>query len=417
MLKFVIRGEKPLRGSIKVSGSKNASVAILPAALMAESSSVIENIPQITDVQVFREILTNLGARLETLPSGALMIDPNGLDTTCAPYELVKRLRASYYLVGALLARFGKAEVALPGGCDIGLRPVDQHIKGLRALGAEVVMEHGIIKAQARKLHGAQIYLDVTSVGATINIMLAATMAEGVTIIENAAKEPHIVDLANYLNGMGGKVQGAGTDVIKIRGVERLKGTTHCVIPDEIEASTYMLAAIATRGDLVIQNTISKHLESVAAKLREVGATVEMNGEHVHVVGPERPKAANVKTLPYPGFPTDLQQPYVATMARADGISVIQETIYDNRFGYANELVRMGASIRVDGRTAIVEGVERLYGAPVRAGDLRAGAALVLAGLSAKGTTEVYGVEFIDRGYEDMAKKLASVGADIVRVE
>lgn len=416
-MKFVINGEKPLRGKVKVSGSKNASVAILPAALIADSPSVIENLPQIGDVKIFCEILTDLGAKVEVLRPGVVKVDPGGLNTWCAPYELVKRLRASYYLVGALLAKFGRAEVALPGGCDIGIRPVDQHIKGLRALGADVVMEHGIIKAEARKLRGAQIYLDVTSVGATVNIMLAATVAEGVTVIENAAKEPHIVDLATYLNAMGARIQGAGTDVIKIKGVPNLVGASHSVIPDDIEAGTYMLAAIATKGELTITNVIPKHLESVAAKLREVGAVVEMNGDQVHVIGPERPKAANVKTLPYPGFPTDLQQPYVATMARADGISVVQETIYDNRFGYANELVRMGASIRVDGRTAIVEGVERLYGAPVRAGDLRGGAALVIAGLSAKGTTEVYGVEHIDRGYERMEEKLSAAGADIRRVD
>ncbi len=414
MEKLVVEGGVPLRGVVRVSGSKNAAVAVLPAALLATGTSSLENLPQITDVQNFIRILADLGVEISPGPNGSVRVDPNGFTAARAPYQLVKRLRASYYLLGVLLAKFGRAEVALPGGCDIGPRPIDQHLKGFRALGADVVMEHGVIKARARRLRGAPVYLDVVSVGATINIMLAATLADGLTVIENAAKEPHIVDLANYLNAMGARVQGAGTDVIRIRGVRELRGTTHPLIPDDIEAATYLLAAVATRGDVAVENVIPKHLESVMAKLRETGAEVIENGDWVRVVAAARPRAANVKTLPYPGFPTDAQQQFVAVMSTADGVSVVHETLYDNRFGYANELLRMGAKIKVDGRTAVVEGVEHLLGAPVRANDLRAGAALTIAALSAEGRSDIYGVHHIMRGYEDMLGKLRAMGAQVV---
>jgi UDP-N-acetylglucosamine 1-carboxyvinyltransferase len=376
----------------------------------------LEDLPEITDVGVFCDILQSLGARIERDANGRVTIDPAGVSTWRAPYELVKRLRASYYLLGALLARFGRAEVALPGGCDIGLRPIDQHLKGFRAMGADVSMEHGIVKLHAKGgLQGAQIYLDVVSVGATINIMLAASLARGTTIIENAAKEPHIVDLANYLNAAGAKVQGAGTDIIKVRGATLLKGATHAIIPDDIEAGTYMMMATATGGEVRVENVIPKHLDSVSAKLREAGVIIEENGDWVFVRAPEKLKAVNVKTLPYPGFPTDLQQPLVAAMSLASGVSVVQETIWDNRFAYANELIRMGARIKVDGRTAVVEGVHRLFGVPVRASDLRAGAALIIAALSALGQSEIDGMDYVDRGYERLDYKLTGLGAQIRR--
>lgn len=419
MARLTVTGGRPLSGSVRISGSKNASVAMIPAALLASGVSVLENVPEIVDVDVFGRILSQLGARVSREEGRGLVIDPNGFKTWEAPYELVKKLRASYYLLGVLLARFGRAEVALPGGCNIGLRPIDQHIKGFRALGAEVVLEHGVVKAwtKGKGLKGAPVYLDVVSVGATINIMLAAVLADGLTVIENAAKEPHVVNLANYLNSMGAKVQGAGTDVIRIKGVKRLTGSQHPVIPDEVEAATFMVAAAATGGDVLVTNVIPKHLDSVSAKLREAGVEVIENGDSVRVVGPGRPRAVNVKTLPYPGFPTDCQQVFAALMARADGISMIQETIYDNRFGYANELIRMGASIKVDGRTAIIEGVDRLFGAPVTAIDLRAGAAMVVAGLSAQGKTDVYGVDHIERGYERLVDKLVGLGAEVSLVK
>jgi UDP-N-acetylglucosamine 1-carboxyvinyltransferase len=342
-----------------------------------------------------------------------MSIKPNGFVSHIAPYDLVRKLRASYYLMGVLLAKFGKAEVGLPGGCDIGPRPIDQHLKGFRAMGADVSVEGGVVKIAAKNLTGASMYLDIPSVGATINIMLAASRAEGVTVIENAAKEPHVVDLANFLNAMGGRVLGAGTDVVRIRGVKKMKGANHSVIPDDMEAATYMMAAVCSSGDVTVRNVITKHLEPITAKLKEAGATIEENGDYIHVVGPERPLPLSVKTLPYPGFPTDAQQPLVAVLTRAHGVSVVQESMYDNRLGYVSELVKMGASIKVEGRTAIVEGVPRLVGSPVKANDLRAGASLVIAGLSAEGTTEVYGMDIISRGYEMIDKKLSALGADV----
>ncbi len=413
MSRLVITGRKSLRGEVTVGGSKNSSVAIVPAALLGAGTSHIENLPRIDDVKVFAQILTDLGVAVG-YDGTTMSVSPNGFQSHIAPYDLVRKLRASYYLMGVLLAKFGKAEVGLPGGCDIGPRPIDQHLKGFRALGSEVVVEGGVVKLRAPfGLKGAPIYLDVPSVGATINIMLAATHAEGTTIIENAAKEPHVVDLANFLNAMGARVQGAGTDVVRVRGGRKMTGTLHSIIPDDMEASTYMMAAVATGGDVLVRNVITKHLEPVTAKLREAGAQIEENAEEIRIKGPVRPNPLNVKTLPYPGFPTDAQQPLVAVLALADGVSVVQESVYENRLGFAGELVKMGARIKVEGKTAIVEGVKRLVGAPVRTNDLRAGASLILAGLSAHGMTEVYGLDIVRRGYEIIDEKLAALGADV----
>jgi UDP-N-acetylglucosamine 1-carboxyvinyltransferase len=412
MSRMLIRGGKRLTGEVVIGGSKNSSVALIPATLLGEGTSTLECVPMINDVLVFSEILNNLGA-IVSLKDHTMTIAPNGFSSYIAPYDLVKKLRASYYLLGVLLAKFGRAEVGLPGGCDIGPRPIDQHLKGFRALGAEAKVEGGVVKLTARKLQGAPIYLDIPSVGATINIMLAACKAEGITTIENAAKEPHVVDLANFLNAMGAKIKGAGTDVVRIRGVKTLQGAPHSVIPDDMESATYMMTAVATGGDVKIRNVIPKHLEPVTAKLREAGAIVEENGDHIRVVAPQRPKPVNIKTLPYPGFPTDAHQPFGAVLARALGVSVIQEAMYDNRFRYISELVRMGANIKVEGRAAIIEGVPELVGAPVNATDLRAGASLIIAGLSAQGETEVSGMDIVHRGYEDIADKLKSLGADV----
>lgn len=417
--KLVVEGGHRLKGSVTVSGSKNAAVAAIPAALLASGASVLENVPDIVDVKVFADILTDLGALVAYDRINRIMtIDPNGFRTSVAPHNLVSRLRASYYLLGVLLSKFGTAEVAMPGGCDIGIRPIDQHIKGVKALGADVALEHGVIKAKTKggRLTGEEIYLDVASVGATVNLMLAAVFAEGTTVIENAAKEPHVVDLANYLNAMGARIQGAGTDTIRIRGVTSLRGTRHSLIPDDIEAGTYLLAAVATGGDVTVENVISKHLESLLSKIAEMGAFVEDRQDSVRVVARKRPRSVNAITRPYPGFPTDLQQPLISVMAVADNVSVIQESIYDNRFGFVNELMKMGANIKVDGRTAIVEGVDHLTGAPVTARDLRGGAALLIAGLSAQGATEIYGAHHLDRGYERIEQKVSALGGHIARV-
>jgi UDP-N-acetylglucosamine 1-carboxyvinyltransferase len=415
MGKLIICGGQPLHGRVRAGGRKNSAVAILPAALLAPSESRIEGVPEIGDVSTYLDILAALGAEVGRPGPTTAVVAANGLDVSRVPYEMMKRLRASYYLLGVLLGKYGEAEVPLPGGCDIGQRPVDQHLKGFRALGAEVDIRHGVIRARARRLQGARLYLDVTSVGATINIMLAAVLAEGTTIIENAAKEPHVVDVATFVNAMGARVVGAGTDVIKVHGVERLHGCEHTLIPDEIEAATYMMAVAATGGDAVVENVIPRHLEPIAAKLREAGATVEENGDSVRVVGPARPRPVDVKTLPYPGFPTDAQQPMTAVLSRAEGTSTVTETIWDGRFKHVDELKRMGTRIRVEGRTAIIQGVEQLSGAPVQATDLRAGAALIVAGLAAEGETEVAGMEHVERGYERCVEKLADLGADVRR--
>ncbi|MEW6724175.1 MAG: UDP-N-acetylglucosamine 1-carboxyvinyltransferase [Bacillota bacterium] len=417
MGQLVIRGNKQLRGRVRAGGRKNSALAVIPATLLAEGESVIENLPHIEDVRVYTDILRAVGADA-TLVNGTLRVNPGaGSIDTAGPYDLCKRMRASYYLLGVFLARYGRAEVGMPGGCDIGPRPIDQHLKGFRALGAEVSLEHGVIKAWADRLVGTTIYLDVVSVGATINIMLAASLAEGTTVIENAAKESHIVDLANYLNAAGARIQGAGTEVIKIRGVESLSGVQHSVIPDEIEAATYMIAAATTGGEVVVENVIPKHLDPVTAKLAESGVQVMENGDSIRVVGNGRPRAVNIKTLPYPGFPTDAQQPMTAFLTTAEGTSLVTETIWEDRFRFVNELNRMGANIRVEGRTAIIEGIPRLSGAPVQATDLRAGAALIVAGLSADGETVISNIEHVDRGYERMAEKLRELGADVSRVD
>ncbi len=423
MAKLLATGGRPLTGRVRAGGRKNSAVAVLPAALLADGVTVIENLPDIQDVWVYAELLRSLGVKVDLGPSGngealRAVVDPGGLTPHSLSEALVKRMRASYYLIGVLLARYGRAEVPFPGGCDIGSRPIDQHIKGFRALGADVRVEKGVVKVRASKLVGAPVYLDVVSVGATVNIMLAATLAEGTTVIENAAKEPHIVDLANFLNAAGAKVKGAGTDVIKVTGVKRLPGgTLHSIIPDEIEAATFMVGAAATGGEVIVENVIPKHLEAVSAKLIETGATVEENGDYILVRGNGRPRPVTVKTLPYPGFPTDAQQQMTALLSVASGTSVITETVHEGRFKHADELRRMGCNITVEGRTAIVQGVERLTGAKVKATDLRAGAALVLAGLMAEGETEISGVEHIDRGYEKVVEKFTSIGADLRRVE
>ncbi|MDN5277036.1 MAG: UDP-N-acetylglucosamine 1-carboxyvinyltransferase [Clostridiales bacterium] len=416
MEKLVIRGGKRLIGSVKVSGAKNAAVAVIPAALLTDETCVIDNLPYIDDVIMLAEILKQMGAQVTLEPKGRITINAAGVSSCRADYELVRRMRASYYLLGALLGRFGRAEVAFPGGCEIGARPVDQHIKGFQALGADVSIGHGLIKAYAEKLVGNEVYLDVVSVGATINIMLAAVKAEGTTTIVNTAKEPHVVDVANFLNSMGANIKGAGTDTIKIKGVEKLHGCEYTIIPDQIEAGTFMIAAAATRGDVKITGVIPKHLEAVSAKLLEMGMYVEEGDDYVRVIGTGRPRKANIKTLPYPGFPTDLQQPMSVLLSVAEGTSIITENVWESRYRHVEELRRMGAVIKVEDRNAIIEGVEKLTGAQVEATDLRAGAALVIAGLIAEGVTEVTNVKHIDRGYERLEEKLRSLGADIERV-
>lgn len=421
MAYYRINGGKRLEGAVTISGAKNAALAIIPAVILSGESCLLENLPEIEDVRIVEEILTSMGAAISRTPDGSMRIDPSGINTFSVTGEMVSSMRASYYLLGALLGRYKKAEIALPGGCAIGQRPIDQHIKGMRALGADIVIQGGSVKARADKLKGAEIYLDVVSVGATINIMLAAVAAEGQTIIANAAKEPHVVDVANFLNMMGANVKGAGTDVIRIQGGRRLHGCTYAVIPDQIEAGTFMIAAAATRGDVIINNVIPTHLEAISAKLMESGVTVSEGDDgrdfFIRVSADKRPRAVNIKTLPYPGFPTDLQQPMMALLATAEGNSFIMENIFENRFNHVPELAKMGASISISSRTATVEGVERLYGAPLCASDLRAGAALVIAALAAEGESTISHIHFIDRGYEFLEQKLRALGADITRIE
>jgi UDP-N-acetylglucosamine 1-carboxyvinyltransferase len=412
--KYVINGGRRLSGEVSVSGAKNAAVAIIPAVVLADGPCRIENIPNISDVTFIAKILQEIGANVKRINKSTLEIDPRTVSTSVATYEQVKGMRASYYLLGALLGRYKKAQVAMPGGCDFGVRPVDQHLKGFAALGAKHELINGaVISVQADRLLGSHIYLDVVSVGATMNIMLAAVKAEGLTVIENAAKEPHIVDLANFLNSMGADVRGAGTDVIKIRGVEHLHGTTYSIIPDQIEAGTYMVAAAATNGDVLIRNVIPKHLESITAKLREMGAVVEEYDEDIRVRSEGRLSRCNIKTMPHPGFPTDMQPQFAALLSVANGTSIINENVWDNRFRYVAELCRMGAQISVDGRLAIIEGVEELIAAPVKATDLRAGAAMIIAGLVANGSTEIENIIHIERGYEEIVDKFQKLGADI----
>ena len=416
----MIRGGRELFGEVTVSGAKNAAVAIIPAALLVDGVCRIENIPRISDVTLFFSILEELGARVRVLNRHAIEIDCHAIHSTRPSYDLARRIRASYYLLGALLGRFGQATVAMPGGCNFGVRPIDQHIKGFTTMGAEVTVEGGFIHTAAKngRLVGAPVYLDVVSVGATMNIMMAAVLAQGVTTIENAAKEPHIVDLANFLNSMGADIKGAGTDSIKIRGVERLTGGSYCIIPDQIEAGTYMTAVAATGGQLLLKNVIPKHMECISAKLMEMGVSVTEEDDTLLVRRSGPLVKTNVKTLPYPGFPTDMQPQITAVLALAEGTSLVTEGVYGaNRFKYVDELKRLGAHIQVDGKVAVVEGVKQLVGAPIQACDLRAGAALVIAGLAAHGTTELSHIQYIERGYEDLVGKLRAVGADISIVD
>jgi len=415
--KFVINGGTPLKGTVNVSGAKNAAVAILPATILAQDVCVIENLPRIADVFIILKILRSLGAKVSFDANGTATIDTSLVDSHKVTIEIAKKLRASYYFMGALVGVFHKAEVALPGGCAIGERPIDLHIKGFKALGAEVITEYGKLTATADALTGKDIYIDKVSVGATINIMLAAVLAEGNTTIVNAAKEPHVVDVANFLNCLGAKIKGAGTDIIKIRGVKKLHGCSYSVIPDQIEAGTLMVAAAATRGDVTIQNVIPTHMDAITAKLLEMGVTVEEGDDSIRVCCDHRPKHVSITTLPYPGFPTDLQQPMSVLLSTAEGTSVIVENIFESRFKHITEIRRMGAKVTINDRIAVIEGVERLTGAPVRATDLRAGAALIIAGLMADGTTEITDIKYIDRGYDKIEEKLISIGADIRRVK
>ena len=417
MEKFVINGGKPLNGSVRISGAKNAAVAILPAVLLADEPCVIENLPEISDVTTLLKSLQTLGADVRTVSKTSVRIDPRGVRSYLVTKEMSEGMRASSYFLGALLGRCGHAVVAPPGGCDFGVRPIDQHIKGFEMLGADVSIENGMVEAHAEKLYGCSVYLDVVSVGATMNIMLAAAKAQGLTVIENAAREPHIVDLANFLNSMGANIMGAGTNVIKIRGVDYLKSTDYSIIPDQIEAGTYMVAAAATGGDVTIENVIPKHLESIIAKLVEIGADVTEYDESVRIVMHGRPRKCNIKTMPHPGFPTDMQPQFGVLLSIANGTSIITEGVWDNRFRYIDQLSIMGAKVRVDGKIAIITGVENLSPAPVKAVDLRAGAAVIIAGLVASGETTVEQIQYIDRGYEHIAEKFSLLGADIKRVD
>ena len=405
-----------LSGEVSISGAKNAVVAIIPAAILAQGECLIENLPCIEDVSSLVVTLRNLGAKCEYINESTMKIDTSDVKDFCATDEGVKKIRASYYLMGALLARFKRAEVAMPGGCNFGSRPINLHIKGFKALGAEVEIEHGIVKLKADKLKGANIYLDVASVGATINIMIAASMAEGKTIIENAAKEPHIVDTANFLNMLGANIKGAGTDVIRIKGVEKLHGAEYTIIPDQIEAGTYMMAGAIAGGDITVKNIIPKHMDSLSAKLEEMGCLIYEGDDYIRVVSSGNLVATNVKTMAYPGFPTDLQPQMTALLSIAEGTSILTENVWENRFQYVNELKRLGCNVTVEGRAAIIEGVKHLSGAEVSATDLRAGAALVIAGLAAKGKTYIGNVKYIDRGYEKIEEKLRKLGAGIERI-
>ena len=417
MEKFIINGGKPLVGEVRISGAKNAAVAIIPASILAGGTCIIDNVPMISDVEVALEILSTMGAVIHRLEKNKIEIDTSGINDSKVPYELARSTRGSSYFLGALLGRFKKASVPLHGGCDIGSRPIDQHIKCFEALGATVNISQGIVDAQADRLIGTQIYFDKVTVGGTINALLACCQADGLTIIENAAKEPHIVDLANFLNSMGADIRGAGTDVIKIRGVEKLHGCTYSIIPDQIEAGTYMVAAAACGGDVLVKNVIPKHLESISAKLEEAGAEIIEYDDAVRVTRFKPLTRCNVKTMPHPGFPTDMQPQMAVVLSIAKGTSILSESVWDNRFQYVGQLLRMGADIQVDGKTAVIEGVSALTGVKVKATDLRAGAAMIIAGLVAQGTTIVEDIQYIDRGYEDVCEKFSMIGADIKRVE
>lgn len=416
MEKYVIKGSNRLNGEVTVSGAKNAAVAILPATILAAGPCVIENLPNISDVSMALKILNEMGAKINIINKTTVEIDTTNLTLSEVSYEEARRMRASYYFLGALLSRFRTAKVSLPGGCDLGIRPIDQHLKAFKSLGADVAVEFGMVNLNAPNLSGAHIYFDGITVGGTINAMLAAVKADGQTVIENAAKEPHIVDLANFLNSIGADVKGAGTDVIKIKGVQKLWGASYSIIPDQIEAGTYMIAAAVTHGDVLIRNVIPKHLESITSKLDKIGVTVTEFDDSIRVRAEKPFVRANVKTMPHPGFPTDMQPQISVLLCLADGTSIVNEGVWENRFKYVDELRRMGADISVDGRVAIIEGIQKFTGAPVRATDLRAGAALVIAALAAEGVTEIEDIHHIERGYENFEMKLRELGADIQKI-
>lgn len=416
MNKFLVTGGRPLTGSVSIGGAKNAAVAIIPATVLAKGQCVLDNIPSVNDVSFLLKMLTEMGARVEMLSKKSVAIDTTNILEPVVPYDLAKNMRASYYFIGALLGRCHEASVSMPGGCNFGVRPIDQHIKGFEAMGAGVDIEKGMINAKADTLRGAHIFFDVVSVGATINVMLAAVRAQGLTVLENVAKEPHIVDLANFLNSMGADVRGAGTDVIKIHGVDVMHGANYTIIPDQIEAGTYMAAAVGAGGDVRIQNIIPKHLEPITAKMRMAGAEIQEGDDWLRVKRSGPVQKINVKTTPHPGFPTDMQPQMASMLAMADGVSIITEGVWNNRFKYVDELNRLGANITVDGKVAVITGVETLTGAPVKATDLRGGAALIIAGAMAAGTVEIEDIYHIERGYENVVEKFTALGMDIRRV-
>ena len=417
MEQYAMKGGVPLVGEVEIGGAKNAALAILAAAIMTDETVVVENVPDVRDTNVLMKAMESVGATVVKTDRHTVKINGSQIDNLVIDDEHIKKIRASYYLLGALLGKYKHAEVPLPGGCNLGTRAIDQHLKGFRALGADVRVEHGFVIAEANKLKGNHIFMDKVSVGATINVMMAAVMAEGKTVIENAAKEPHVVDLANFLNSMGANIKGAGTDVIRINGVNRLHKTEYAIIPDQIEAGTYMMAAAITKGDIMVKNVIPKHLECISAKLIEIGCEIEESDDAVRVVASKRLNNTQVKTLPYPGFPTDMQPQMTVTLGLSSGISIVTESIFDNRFKYVDELARMGADVKVEGNTAIISGVNKYTGASVSAPDLRAGAALVLAGLAAEGLTVIDDIKYIERGYEDFPEKLKHLGAHMEKVE
>lgn len=417
MEQYVVKGGVPLRGEVSIGGAKNAALGILAAAIMTDETVTIENVPNVRDTRVLLQAIEGIGAKVKYIYNNTVQINGGSISDLNVEYEYIRKIRASYYLLGALLGKYKESNVALPGGCNIGSRPIDQHLKGFKALGAKVNIDHGVVSAKAENLVGGHIYFDVVTVGATINLMMASCMAEGETILENAAKEPHIVDVANFLNAMGANIKGAGTDVIRIKGVNRLHGCTYSIIPDQIEAGTFMMAAAATRGDIVIKDVIPKHLESITAKLLEMGCKLVEGGDWIRVIAEGEVGSTNVKTLPYPGFPTDMQPQIAVALALAKGSSMVTESIFENRFKYVDELNRMGAKIKVEGNTAYIEGVEKFTSAQLSAPDLRAGAALVIAALAADGISQIDDIEYIQRGYEDFEGKLSALGAIIAKVD
>ena len=417
MEQYVVKGGVPLRGEVSIGGAKNAALGILAAAIMTDETVTIENVPNVRDTRVLLQAIEGIGAKVNYIYNNTVQINGGSISDLNVEYEYIRKIRASYYLLGALLGKYKESNVALPGGCNIGSRPIDQHLKGFKALGAKVNIDHGVVSAKAENLVGGHIYFDVVTVGATINLMMASCMAEGETILENAAKEPHIVDVANFLNAMGANIKGAGTDVIRIKGVNRLHGCTYSIIPDQIEAGTFMMAAAATRGDIVIKDVIPKHLESITAKLLEMGCKLVEGDDWIRVIAEGEVGSTNVKTLPYPGFPTDMQPQIAVALALAKGSSMVTESIFENRFKYVDELNRMGAKIKVEGNTAYIEGVEKFTSAQLSAPDLRAGAALVIAALAADGISQIDDIEYIQRGYEDFEGKLSALGAIIAKVD